>query len=146
MHPKRSLFLFRGKCNILAIISSLGVMVFLITCAKGALETSRHALRYSLMDSIVPAISDSLIFGSMLDCFTHFQVSSDLLLNALFLHLLPLSPNQGCISTNDGIGRLLASGSCELSLRLYALCQKSHWHSCRLAFSQQNRCHQHSCQ
>ena len=73
---KRSLFLFRDKCNILAIIlllhklgnhhCSWTIMVFLIMYAKGALMTSWHALRYSSMDSIIPVMSDLLIFGSML--------------------------------------------------------------------------------
>ena len=44
-------------------------MVFLMTYAKGALMTPWHDLRFSLMVFIILAISDLLIFGSMLGSF-----------------------------------------------------------------------------
>ena len=41
-------------------------MDFLVTYARGTLMTPRHDQRYSSMASIIPAISDLLIFGSPL--------------------------------------------------------------------------------
>ena len=92
------------------------------------------------MDSIVSDIR-------FIDLHQHVRVLNSSLTsfwpakNALILSQLPLSPNQRSIFTYDEIGRLLASDSPMLLLRLAAVCWASHQQSCHMVISQHYRCH-----
>ena len=93
-------------------------MVFLITYARASPMTTQCDLEYNLMNSIVPAISVLLTLGS---------------LSGSIYQSLSLFCNQRCISTDDDVGRWLASGFLGLWLKPAVLCQVFHWHSCHLA-------------
>ena len=102
-------------------------MVFLITYVKDALTAPQHDLRYSLMTSIIPAISDLLIFSSTLGFFTRLWVFSDLTWGTIFPHSLPLSPNLRCGSTSGSDLSLFTSGSYSTIFLPYVA---SGWSSC----------------